>query len=423
MKPIQVVRRALRAGLMMGALAASSSTFSVAHAKGLIVTMAPDVEHKAVATQLVRFTLENTDPGEESVFIDGALTRSLCRIRVPENKAYRHIKAKIKLNGPCVKSVLDFNGAGNLNWPELLRNLARNYDLSRYDALVMVGSPLYDGGKEPIWSMTHGHVPSDGHLGADLAASPYAPVGDLGGLKVHFIYPDASWPRNDAHRFLTRRFVTLFVESMGGELATFDGDLAHGLGRAANKADAPPHDFKRGDTDKLAMIPIRVETGRQLPIYERELSDTPLSATEIRSAQNVEIGIRWRCACDVDAYAQSHRGAEVLYFGNTRTTEGQFFKDFTASPDLVNGLETIAFTQAIDLRKLLIGLNLYSGDAPDGAAGEIRISVGGRTYSGDFVIAGPSGNRGTGRDEWINTRAAPNDRWVVIDPLRLVAGR
>lgn len=87
--------------------------------------------------------------------------------------------------------------------------------------------------------------------------------------------------------------------------------------------------------------------------------------------------------------------------------------------DLMNGLETISFSAPIDLNKLLVAVNFYSGSAQNGVSGEVRLSVDGRTYAKGFEIDADGGNRAAELADILKSGSAPNDAWTVIDPVSI----
>jgi len=222
------------------------------------------------------------------------------------------------------------------------------------------------------------------------------------------------------HEAATRRFWTLEVEAIGGQLVTFDRDLAQGLVRAAGDVPTIAHNYVFSNSPKLDMIPVSASRTDSRSIYEREVTTEPLAQSQLGSVRNIEIGIRWACDCDVDLYAQPYEEAEVLSYRNPRSREGEFFKDYTASPDLLNGFELIAFSAPVDLSQLLVVANFYHGSVPETLTGEVRISIGEKTWAAPFEIATTRGNAGAGYLDLSETRSAPNAAWTVIDVLSLV---
>ncbi|MDT0499173.1 hypothetical protein RM530_17660 [Algiphilus sp. W345] len=140
------------------------------------------------------------------------------------------------------------------------------------------------------------------------------------------------------------------------------------------------------------------------------------------------MGITWdpSCnACDLDLYARAQPDAEVLYYGHTRTAQGDtFFKDFLSSPALSHGQETIAFSVPVDLSILRLAVNFFGGSASAGGVrGEIRLAVNERTYAMPFHITATQGNQGAGMQAVMAGAAPTGPHTVLIDPLSIVGGK
>ena len=136
-------------------------------------------------------------------------------------------------------------------------------------------------------------------------------------------------------------------------------------------------------------------------------------------ANNVEIGISWKCQCDLDLYSRPIPNAQVLYFGETSSEFGQYWKDYREAPNAANGFETILFKVPLDLRVLLIAINFYDGDAPQGVSGEIRLSVDGQVYASAFQIKAAKGNQGKDIVTTVNSGRSTAHS-ILIDPLHIV---
>lgn len=422
----------------VAAFAAALGLHTTAQAGSYIVAASPFVDEANAEMRmrgLVRFAVEASEPGDEIVFLDAYQVKGLCRFTVPENPAYAHPKAKLRANGGCVQTLLSFGASldadlpmGAMRLPQLLRYIAENYDMTQYDAVLVDGSPIYHDRHEPSFSMKAARIPSDGHVVATRHESPFGMAGSQGlfmDTPVHFTSAGAVWQLNDKHGFLVERFWTLSVDAIGGSLATFEQDREITIRRLLEGATAVGTRPSLSGSTKLEMTPLRIERFSGPPIHQRELSSSPLTDTQLRSAARVEVGIRWDgCdACDLDIYVQPYKGAETLFYGHTHSAEGTFFKDFRSRSALANGLESVAFDTVVELNRMLIAVNFFGGSAPEGVSGELRIAVGANTYGVPFSIAATQGNTGAGRQELLNSRQAPNANWVVINPLKVVAQR
>ena len=81
--------------------------------------------------------------------------------------------------------------------------------------------------------------------------------------------------------------------------------------------------------------------------------------------------IKWSADCDIDLYARSNAGADWLYFGNARTRDGFFNRDFQTATGPAQW-EFIEF-RPIDLTKVNVAINLYAGDLPAPPEGLLRV--------------------------------------------------
>jgi len=419
----------LKNGLLAGAACLALAAASPAMARGFVVALAPGLS-KSQIVEAVRFASDITAPGETTIFLDGYEAKVLCRFAVPDKASFAHPKAKLKANGACVQSLFELGGRApesGLRLPQTLRAIGEDLDLSAYDGIAALGSPVYHDPREPRFSMKVARVPSDAHIAAPRTQSPFSAQGADGLLRdkpVYFAAPNDSWRMNEAHGVLVERFWTLEVDAFGGELVSFSSDPAQTLRRAREGARGPGAAYKLEDNDKLEMIPVRIERFAGQPLYERELSETPPSADELHRAQNVEIGIQWaNCQdCDLDIYVRPYNGAETLSFKHTDSKEGSFSRDFTSANAEVNGLESVVFDEPVDLTKLFAAVNLYDGSPGGEVTGEVRIAIGSKTYAAPFRIAAKSGNRGAGLIELLNSGKAPNAAWTVLAPLRILSG-
>jgi len=205
-------------------------------------------------------------------------------------------------------------------------------------------------------------------------------------------------------------------------LATFTHDLATLYQRVKTRAPAPKHSYELEKTNKLEMILLRPpEVKHHTSLYERPLSDRLFSLADVSRLSEVEISITWDDPySDLDLYVQHGSHTKALYYLNTETDEGKYYKDFMNSPRATNGYETIFFFQPVNVTELIVAINFFGGRVQESVTGEVRISLDGQTFARKFEIKAKKGNHGKGREETLARRKPANAQWIVIDPLSVV---
>ncbi len=406
-------------------------------AKELIIGVSPfenGKQHDQLSKTLLKH-LSGLEPGDQAVIIDAYHLRPLGTFVIPDNPAYRSIKARLNKNGAVIKALLslpntvkdldDLNrpsAPGAIRMPQFVRYVARNFGQGDKELLVL-GSLNYDDPKDPGFSMWGGLIPNDGHLRVSRMASVYGTADSpklLEGWRIHWVNTDKPAWRSDRYKLFLNRFWSLFIALQGGTLVAIHGDLPTALQGIQNRIEPLPHRFQLSDTTRLEMIRLRENLNNLPPIHQRALSNYKLSARQLRHARSLEIGITWACACDLDLYARPRPGAEVLYFNHQRSPDGSYFKDYRSNEDVNNAFETIAFKVPVDLRELQVAVNFFSGKAKNGARGEIRIAVDGETYSQPFLIKAREGNGGEDMQHIFKRNHQAGKHSVVIDPLSVV---
>lgn len=402
-------------------------------AESLIIALpaSGDAEQRKVeAIEAIKLATKVTNVGETSHFVNGQTGQSIGDFRVPNKNSYRSDKAKLNANKSAVKAVLGFSQSasddpydGALDIPGTLRTLIKSHDMDEVDAIVFTGNPLFHSESEARLSMASGYVASDGHIRSSATLSHFGMAGFEGQLKgtpIHISTEGYDWSDNTRHFEATERFYGLSIDYLGGALVTFNADRARMMERVQDGVEIAPRRFTMSRSKKREMLYMGRDRRDALPIHERRLSRAPISAVDLKRARNVEVGIRWDCACDIDIFARPHPDADILYYGFQRSREGQFYKDYRDASELLNGLESISFDAPIDLNALQIGINFYSGQASAPLSGEIRLTVNGRTYARPFNMAASTGNAGAGRNGAFESTDAPNDHWVIMRGVDIV---
>lgn len=415
----------------------STGITTSAEAKNLIIGVSPVLsaqDGKRQMIQVLRYLAENLNAGEHANIFNAEDRRFVGTFTKPSNKSYASPKALLQYNlrvASALKSMyrVDHPDLGNsiqssVKIPQFLTFLAQNYAPLTDTDIVILGSPIYADLQTPSWDMRGGKFAGDGHFSAQPNKSVFSTLGKenyLQGARVHILYPNKGWEINDSYRHYITRMWTLYIEAQGGELSSFTDDASTFWMRVNIGAGALPHNFKREHTNKLETFEISPAVNKKASIHERELTTSPATQSALRIANDVEIGISWTCdVCDLDIYVRPNHVADVLYFGNTKTVEGLYHKDFVNSPKAVKGYETATFTHAVDLRDTFIAINWYGGKSQNGVSGEIRLAIGDKTYGLPFHIKGTTGNASAQRNVVLQSGTAANDNWLIIEPKKIL---
>jgi hypothetical protein len=276
---------------------------------------------------------------------------------------------------------------GNLMIPELLDEIGRNIIASlpekRADVLL-IGSLLYFDSRDARWSMTDRFYPSDGLLRLPRAQAPFGVAGArdrLAGMTIHFCGANGA-------------------AEQSGQVGTFSYDLAtcfrrFGAGETSGQTsytvstDAKPEMLR-----VRAPIPAAVPANMARPGEYFLREDVPISRTPPATSTGIAwIGIKWGAPCDLDLYARPDGASPWLFYGQVRSADGYFNKDYLSAPG-DKQFEYIEFNRPIDLNRVEVAVNLYSGDLPTGPEGIIRVWFNGQVYEAPFKLAAKSGSRG-----------------------------
>ena len=385
--------------------------------------------------------------GDTLRIFDAHDIRSIASLDIPEKKAFQYRKFRQKRFRRQMKNIrehidgLSINGErDSIFLPQFLEHLSGNvFDQRPGNAPVHVlvfGNAFYVDEREEAFSMRKGWFPSDGHLKVSQLHSVYGTVKKRGRLKnfsVHMLYTNKpeTWP-NDLYRHRIHRFWHLFVKTQGGALLTFAHDVEAAFDRFAKAGlrsnERFDFDHTAGKVEMLRAwreavpvvtdplsVPAKV-TPEPIPEHDG-VSDFMENGVEVSTEPplstrgKIKVGIRWPCnRCDIDLHARASDSKPFLNYGRVETEEGKYFKDFRSSPDTINGLEHIEFTEDIDVNDLQVFVNFYSGKAEGGPKGVVRVLFEERIYEGSFHIQSSEGNVGKQRD---NADSSPY--WEVID--------
>lgn len=399
-----------------------------AQARNIVIGLSPQVtaqDAKTQATQVLKFLTKTLESGQKADVFNALNNQKIGTFSVPESPAYNSEKARLKANAPLVRSLLGMEqsakipegeASGEIKLPQFLDYLAQNGYAQDAD-IAVIGSPIYNDSRNPDASMTDVKYVPDEHFGLPALVSAFSLIGKenaLKGSRVHQLILDESWKVSEDYEHVVKRQWTLFLEGQGAALSTWINDWSIFWERVKNSAPALPHTYKRGELEQ------NQPSQNDVPIHKRALSTLKPPKSVLAQAQTLEIGITWDCAaCDVDLYAKPSLSAQALSFKNKETPEGIFHTDYMSSPER-NRYETISFTKAVDLRGVVLAVNLYGGSSPEAVRGEIRISLNGKTYGHAFSIKAISGNAGDGAEATLQNKNPANDHWVVLTPEEIL---
>jgi len=248
---------------------------NTAIAKDYTIAISPYISQadaKAQAISILQF-MTSLKAGDETTLLDGFNLKTIGTFTIPENPLYNSPKARLGFNGQAVGSLMKFaksshlpnrdnqpSVVGALRLPQLFRYIANN--IMGETEIIILGSPLFDDPLEPSFSMAKGIYPSDGHLKNGRDKTPFGIAGNidvLNNMRIHMAYGDAYKTISDQRDFQINRFWTLYIEAQSGQLISFVGDLKTLFKRIQRSMNAPKHNFKLNNSDKLEMIRLRTE--------------------------------------------------------------------------------------------------------------------------------------------------------------------
>lgn len=403
-----------------------------AYAKEFYIVLTPhqSTEHAQAQAKTVLKYLTTLDAGDKVHLLDGVSLQPIGRFDIPENPKYKSPKIRLKLNGKTVSALMKFAKADHperaaphhsILLPQVLEHIAINKSGDEPVDVIVLASPLYRDSRNNSFDMGDNVFPSDGHLQTSRSETPFG-IDDkklLSGIRLHLGYPNETLT-SEGYTRAVKRFWALYMARQNGEMVTFTPNISSLFNRVDTNKPAPNYTYELDKTVKPEMIRLRVHKPVQT-IYERRVSTAPMSKTTIKNANNVELGLTWDCStCDLDIYAVPFKGAKVLYFGQSKTPQGMHLKDFTSSPDVQHGYETILFNAPINLNELRIVINFYNGKSSKGVKGVLRLAANGNTYAHNFHISTISGNQSEGIELALNTGKSSHAQTLVIDPIKII---
>lgn len=228
------------------------------------------------------FFLHGLKPGDRLTIYDGFHPRERLRIAVPDEASFEdprlRTKALARETARLGREIASLSDAANPEAPYRIRfpEFAYEYSQTRSGTeaeLLVITSGIHVSDLEPSFSFRlHDgtlFLPTDGHIEAPLSLSPYGTEGreaTLEGVGVHFCVLSDEFRLTTYQRDELRRFWSLYVEWLGGELATFTESLSACFARWRDKARGMPREELDISDGILAMravtrTPIEDDTG------------------------------------------------------------------------------------------------------------------------------------------------------------------
>lgn len=370
-------------------------------AKGMLIIVSPHQDSLAAAQQYEAVTklYLTLGAGDSLKVINGMGGASIATLNIPNNPAYNHLKPKLKINQAGRGKLKQFfqnmrinnQLKGGIDMPRLMAQIARYSDVS--DVLIM-GNPLYDVKSNPAMSMASGLVPSDGYLLDTERNNVFRTKGfenRLQGLRFHWLLPELL-PRQ-IHADAVQRFWHHFIFRQGAELISFSHNESMVLELLRDKAQPMPLTDKLDASGKLEMQAIR-DVSTVKGFYNETVSYIAPRITDFN--QPITLGIQWQGDVDLDIYAKAY-GNKALSYQNVSSLLGKHYKDILTGQQASQGMryETIEFHSAVNIKTLLVAINLYSAKKPYAVVrGSLRVQILGKVYETPFQMGAYAGNKG-----------------------------
>jgi hypothetical protein len=236
----------------------------------------------ALKAEIWDFFLHGLAPGERLTLYDGMDGRVMLRIAIPNDRRFEEERVRTKTFGRetaqlsrAIDALSEPASAAapySIDFPGLAYEYAQTRTTSESQLLV-VTSGMHLSDLEPSFSFRlvgpDLFLPTDAHIEAPLSESPYGTRGletALDGVVVHVCLKSDGSRLTTHQRDEMRRFWSLYVRWLGGELATFTESLSGCFDRwRAKVSGGLPQEALDMSSDVLAM---------------RRVTRTPLEDTE-----------------------------------------------------------------------------------------------------------------------------------------------
>ena len=330
----------------------------------------------SIETPLWDFFAEILGPGDRYAVENATAPGRIALIDIPDEESYARARRKAKkFQAENARIYAHLESMASAPAAIDLTGLLRREALNRLDperplALLVVGDSVQAFAKEPGFSMRDEtgaiRVPSDGHLSAPLAKTPWG-LGAEGtdGLRnvvVHLcLVGEAGALTDDAENRL-RRFWSLYVRQRGGTLATWSDDLPRCFERFAARVSTPLVDETPNPKDKLLVM--REVGEAEVAVETREDGKTVVNGVEVDSFDifayerhptlsgvQVVTGVQYKPADYPETYEHAwcyfsvtKRGVEIKFdLGSKVPGRAPYLKSGTASARSAAGITMTDF--------------------------------------------------------------------------------
>lgn len=375
-------------------------------------------------------------PNQRAVLMDGLDAQTIGTFTAPQNPKHQHPTTKLQLNKAYSTGYAGYmrralqrqkssgNSAHNIDIPRALREAVTRHKGDAPLHIIVMGSAMFDNGKDALFSMQGGIIPSDAYLLHTREDNPFGVKGQekmLQDVTVSFAWPVNMNVFHDQHLYFLERFWTLFVEQQGGQIGAMTQGYGDVLRIPLPRVNPNKVRYQLDKEAKKELIQLRPQQRAVLQSHAAISAEQILNAPD-QLLHDVEISLSWTCACDVDLYAQAYAEAKWLYFGHQRSEEGQHWKDVQSATSLAHAHETITFLVPISLSRLVLAAHFYRGEAPNGVEGSVRLRIGAQTYMRDFHIPAKHGNKQVSALAQLHKREVTTPQLIFIDPLSIIGG-
>ena len=444
-----------------------ASTPADAHLYVVVLT-----DHHKEGTEQAGRTLgnlsnERMESSDTVVVMDGTKAKEITTIQIPDQDRYSNPKFRMKFLRKNYRKIAAYQKeqkskatvSESNDVAGLLREIGDTV-LSTYPdevaEIIYFGNPIHHDPRRPKTSMRGARYFSDGSIRATSQQSDFG-VADRAdhfkNVKVHFcVSPEVTF-QTARYEEIVERGWSLYLSEQSGTLATFTQDTQLCVRRFL-KSSNPARSFSlKPDEQTPVMVHLLPPKPKPAPVATPEpapedddkpavtapvqpesakregsgVSETPSGFLQsnvhvnqgaaLNTKGRLKVGIRWRCACDLDLYVQHRSERQPLSFRNKSSAMGKFHKDLMSSRDSDRAYEFVEFTKPVDAKDLDIKVNFYGGSASGGARGDVRIWLEGQegVWEVPFHIEASSGNSGN--------RSSGSKHWVSLNPMTILGLR